>query len=327
LIYQQKIKNQLFELYKNVYGDAAPYIKRWEWEIEQNPYVEDIKIIIAEYGNTIVGASTRIPFKVKINDKILNSSFSINSMVHPDFRRKGIIQGLYKMSFKFYPLLYSRAAVPAMYKLLMKMGYQAIKPNTFMTSILSITRWGLWRLRMYNPQINIDDIFIDSKKGFYNIKEFKKEFDDFWERISPQYSNIIVKNSAYMNWRYLNIPNRQYRMFYRQDNNNIVSMAVISQSGTTAKIVDILWDKTKKNEPFFTIKYIKNICKKCGFLKILCWTPMAELRIALKKNLFMDKGEVCTFCVFTHSNSNQYFSDDAEFHFLDGDGDSEYISL
>lgn len=320
-------ENQLFELYKNVYGDAAPYIKRWEWEIEQNPYIEDIKIFIAEYNNFIIGASTRIPFKIKINDKIFNSAFSINSMVHPGFRRKGIIQQLYKMSFKFYPFLYSKGTTPAMYKLLLKIGYHSIKPNTFMTSILSGTRWGLWRLGMYKPKISIDDIFINNKKGFNEIKKFKKEFDDFWERVSPQYPNIVVKNSAYMNWRYLSIPHKQYRMFYRQDNNNIVSMAVISQSGTTAKIVDILWDKTKKDEPFFTIKYIKKICKKCGFLKILCWVPMADLRAALKKNLFMDKGEVCTFSVFARHNPNKYFSDGAEFHFVDGDSDSEYLSF
>jgi len=319
-------KNQLFELYKSVYGDATPYIKRWAWEIEQNPYIEDIKIIIAEYNNSIVGASTRMPIKIKINDKILNSSFNTNSMVHPDFRRKGIIQSINKMSFKFYPLFYAKGSMPAMYKLYMKMGYQPIKPNTFMTSILSGTRWGLWRLGMYTPQINIDDISINSKKEFYNIKEFKKEFDDFWERISPQYTNIVVKNSIYMNWRYIDIPHKKYRMFYRQENNKIVTMAVIGQSGTTVKIVDILWDKTKKDEPFLTIKYIKKVCKKCGFLKILCWTTITELRTALKKNLFMDRGEVCTFCVFTH-NTNKYFSDGTAFHFFDGDSDYEYLSL
>lgn len=320
-------KNQLFELYKAVYGDASLYIERWKWEIEQNPNIEDIKILIAEYKNSIVGATTRLPFKIKINDRILNSAFSVNSMVHPDFRRKGIIQELYNMSFEIYPLLYSKGTVLGMYKLLMKMGYQAVEPNTFMVSIISFLRWPLWRLGIYKPSVNIDDIYIDNDKGFYNIEEFRDEFDDLWGRVSSLYSNIVVKNSAYMNWRYLNIPHKQYRMFYRQDNNNIVSMAVISQSGTTAKIVDILWDKTIKDEPFYTIKYIKEICKKCGFLKILCWTPMSQLREALKKNLFVDKGETCTFSFYTRNESIEYFSNGADFHFVEGDGDSEYLTL
>ncbi|MBU0993965.1 MAG: GNAT family N-acetyltransferase [Proteobacteria bacterium] len=319
-------KSKLFDLYRNVYGDAAIYMNRWAWEVEQHPDIKDIKIFIAECENLIVGASMRIPLKIKANDKVLNSAFSINSMVHSDFRGKGIIQNLYTMSFNYYPVLYSKSTAPGMYKILIKMGYRIVEPDTVLTSILSITGWSLWRLGWYKPEIRIDDIMIDQKKGFNEIEKFGAEFDEFWDSVSPQYPNIVVKNAAFMNWRYFRIPQKKYRIFYKKSNGRITVMAVLGQSGTTAKIVDILWDRGKRDELLVTIDYIKKICRKCGFLKVLCWTPMVELRDSLKKKRFIDSGERDNLNVMINNDAFESFSVGSDFHFVLGDGDSEYLS-
>lgn len=82
----EKESNELlFQLYKETYGDENPYRKRWDWEYDKNPRKKDLKIIVAESNGQIIGATTRLPITIKYKDRIINSAFSVNSMVHPNF--------------------------------------------------------------------------------------------------------------------------------------------------------------------------------------------------------------------------------------------------
>ncbi|MDY6903904.1 MAG: GNAT family N-acetyltransferase [Thermodesulfobacteriota bacterium] len=323
--HQKEDTTALFALYEATYGDASPYARRWNWEINQNPSKRDIKIFIAEHENQIVGATTRFPFQLRSNDRIIDCAFSGNSMVHPDFRRQGIMEQLYEKASEVIPLLYSKGTMPGMYKLLMKMGYTPVYPNTYMTCILSFPRWFLWRTNKYHPEVNIDNLPLDTMAGFHKIDQFDGSMDDFWKNAALSFPHIIQKDKDYLNWRYFQIPHRHYKVLCRRQGSKISSVTVINGSGTTAKIVDILWNRDNPAEPAQTIKNIKKACKCCGYLKILCWGTHKDLRNALKKNGFWDRGETSRFSVFSKQEPVANYTNSLNFHFVEADGDAEYL--
>lgn len=317
--------NRLFVLFRNTYGESSNYENRFNWEYFNNPNEEKIKILIAVCNNQIVGATSRSPFCLVINGSRIETAFSVNSMVHSNYRRMGIMENLYKESFKIFPLLFSKGTMPGMYKLLMKLGYEPLFPNTVLTTVLSPLKWMVWRAGIYKPSPVIKTSISIAQSSFKAIDQFAEEFNAFWNRVQSSYQGIIAKNHVYMNWRYFQIPHKKYKAFYRFDEGKIVSAVVLGYKGSTGKIVDILWDHQQKDEPDATISYAKRYFKKCGFIKASCWCTYGPLRSSLKKQSFADRGESPNFSYFSNDKKLLVDSDVSKFHFVEGDGDSEYL--
>jgi hypothetical protein len=323
-IYKEDFKT-LLGLFDSTYGDSKNYRKRWEWECLRNPKADSLKIIIAQNESHLVGATSRLPFDLIIDGQTLLSAFSVNSMVHPNFRRMGIMENLYRESFKIFPLLFSKGTMPGMYKLLLKIGYQTLTPNTVLTTVLSPIKWLGWRAGLFRAASELKthtDVAADSYKP---IENFSNEFDEFWNRVHSTYKGIVAKNYEYMNWRYVHIPHRKYVALYRWDREKIVTAIVLGSAGSTGKIVDIVWDQNQKDEPFEAIKFAKRYFNVCGFIKASCWCTHKQLRSALKSQFFVDRGETPNFSYFSNDSSIHIGSDVSDFHFVEGDGDSEYL--
>jgi hypothetical protein len=101
---------------------------------------------------------------------------------------------------------------------------------------------------------------------------------------------------------------------------------VLNISGITGQIVDIFWDPSEKSEPDRIIRYAKNYCKECGLVKLTCWGTSQKLRKSLKKSLFFKRSETPRFSLYTTAYKISELSDGSRFHFVHGDGDTEYLA-
>lgn len=316
---------ELFSLFSKTYGDSSGFETRLKWEYMQNPRSKEIKIFVAEENGKLAGSTTRLPVDILLEGEIINGAFSVDSMVHPDFRRRGIMKNLYKMSAEIIPVLLSKGTNPGMYNLLMSFGYKPVLPNTYMTTILSPVRWFWWRLKIYKPNRILSNLNLNAYEDFQSVEKFSQEFDDFWKRVAPFYPGIVMRDSAYMNWRYIDIPHRSYTVLYRMRQQKIISMVVLGGTGASGKIVDIIWDPKEKSEPTYTIKFAKRYFRKRGFIKLSFWGTLARVRESLKQNFFFDRGETPRFSVYTSPDKIDRFADGNNIHFVEGDGDSEYL--
>ena len=48
---------------------------------------------------------------------------------------------------------------------------------------------------------------------FDPIDRFDSRFDQFWKGVAPSFTNLAVRDSIYLNWRYRGIPDRTYECF------------------------------------------------------------------------------------------------------------------
>ena len=316
----------MIDLANATYGDASKIICRWQWETVENPLCREVKVFGAKHSSMLVGATVRLPFVLELERRQVHTAFSVNSMVHPDFRRLGIMESLYYESLKHFPVLFSKGTMPGMYKLLLKIGYQPLLPNTTLTSVLAPMKWIGWRTGIYHPVSELKSNTYKNSENFRIVKSFGDEFDEFWGRAKATLRATVVKNQAYMNWRYFQIPHRKYVAFYRYHGGTIVSCFVLGHIGSTGKIVDILWDQNQKDEPSFSIKFAKSFLKKCGFIKASCWCTYAPLRNALKHHLFVDRGETPHFSYISKNDKVQFGNIASDLHFVEGDGDAEYLT-
>lgn len=314
----------LYDLFEATYGVKVNKAL-WEWKYLLNPRNEEIKIFVAEDNGRVVAATTRLPAELKIGENIYRVYFSVDSVVHPEYRRRGIMMNLYKTAAETMPIMLSKGTNPEMYLLLKKMGYKDIIPNTYMVKYLSLPKLVMKKLRIYKPKILLSYASVDLDAGFSHVEKFGCEFDNFFRRVSRHYDGILLKDSAYMNWRYKKIPHRSYQTFYRTVDDRIISTVILMVDKTSGSIVDIIWDKKEKDEPSKTIKFAINFFKKMGLLKISFWGTLSSLRACCEGNGFSDEKRTPHFSVYTAPTLIDQLADGREIHFISGDGDSEYL--
>lgn len=316
----------LMEIYEITYASQVNE-DLWNWKYVKNPESSGIRMIVAIVDEKIVGTTTRMPFDLLVNNEVRKAYFNVDSMVHPDYRRLGIMQSLYGYTASAMPIQYSKGTNPGMYHLLKKNGYRDVLPNTFMVNYLSIPKLLLRKINIYTPKM-VAPTEMYKKAGqegeFKYVERYGQEFDEFWRRVSTGYDGILVKNSEYMNWRYKGIPNREYHAFYRKKSGRIISAVVMRIKEVSGSIVDVLWDTNERDEPFNTIRFCVDFLRRSGALKVTCWGTLEALRKSLGKNGFQDQNETPRFSVFARSDIDA-FASGGKIHFVEGDGDSEYL--
>ena len=315
--------DKLFALFEAAYDEKID-IPKWEWKYLKNPYSKSVRIYVAEDGDVIAGATYRLPYRIKLEGTTYPFYFNVDSMVHKRYRRLGIMQRLYEMACRDLPLTYSKNTAPGMYELLLKIGFKPIHPNTYLTCVLSMSKWLKYKFKLHTPSSRWKQLNWSRDKQIQQVFKFGTEFDTFQKRISGYFDGIVIKDAVYMNWRFFEIPAKEYRVFYRKKSGTIISVVVLGMQKDIAKIVDILWDPTEKGEPANTIRFAKSYFRKSGFLKVHCWATHARLRNALKKNLFFDRGMTPRFSAFAQEGVNPVYSEGLRLHFVEGDGDSDF---
>lgn len=310
---------KIWRLHSGVYGNAKELEKRWEWEFLNYPGVEQPRVFVAELEGDTVGATVRMPVKLKVGDRVTSAGFATNSLVSPKHRGKGIIRKLYAMAAEDGRLQLSKGTTPAMYRQLLEMGYHSITPNTYMVSLLSPLRWGLWRMTGIKPWNR-------------NQENALLTFSDYTAATAFDNDNVVCDNRVdsleksleYLNWRYFHIPFQHYEVYVRRVSGKCVSWCVLAVSGMTAFLMDLDWEKEAEGEPGRTVRFAKTLARQHGAIKLVYWGTSRSLRAVLKKEGFWDRRETPHFSFFSRDPFwLDYSWGDA--HFVHGDGDNGYL--
>ena len=317
--------NQLFRLYELTYGSTEPIERRWQWQYLDHPRTDEIQVVVAEADGTVVGFTSHFPMDVMFRGEVLTSFHGSGSMIDPAYRRKGIMWGMVQKRSELLPLYYARGIAPRMYELLMKFGYTPISPDNYMIKIVSKPRWLMRKIKLSRRTGELRHDLIDDRSEFYFVDSFGEEFDEFFKRVAPQYHLTVVKDCAFMNWRYTNQPYIEYHIIYRKLNDRIVSAMVLKGYWHIGKIVDILWDNQVSDEPYASIKFACDLFDRAGFTNVYTWGTLKSFRDSLTRCGFMNLKESPLFCVTTRHDNIAELADGDRLHFVDGDGDYEFL--
>ena len=314
-----------FDLFRKVYGNTAPLENRWQWEYVGNPLRDELIIYAVQDGADLAAVTTRLPFYLKAGDKVVRSYFSVDSMALPDYRRQGLMRSLYEQSMEEMPLLYSKGAVLGMYKLLLKIGYQPITPNTYLVNYLAPLKLIFARVTGRQPEVRPHSKAFESGADMLAVERFGDEFEPFWERAAKGKHGIVVKTASYMNWRYRDIPHKKYAAYYGMQADKITFLVVLGSSGSIGKIVDILWDDDCHGELDRALRFALTYFRQIGCYKVLCWGTHRKLRNALRARRFFDRKETPRFSTYSASLPMAQYLLGENFHFVDGDGDYDFL--
>lgn len=76
-------------LYADVWGEEKS--RDWfAWRFEENPYRDEVQMVVAEEAGELVGAEPLLPFRLRIGSRTVDAYQPVDWIVHPDHRRRGI---------------------------------------------------------------------------------------------------------------------------------------------------------------------------------------------------------------------------------------------
>lgn len=317
---------RLIALKEAVYGkpvDRAVF----EWQYFRHPRAADIRVSVVEQRGEIVAATTRFPATFRLDGEDCPAFFNIDSMVHPDHRRKGRMRDLYRFARALLPpsaLLFSKGSSSQIYPLLLSIGHQEITPNTHLVSYPSATRWLMSRLRLRGPSQVGEGRSPAGFEEFRAMERFDADFDAFFRRVAARYSALFVRDAAYMNWRYRDVPHRRYVVFQRVVNDRMAAVVVLSVHGDQGQIVDVLWDPDAPDAPERCVRFAQAYFDEHQCVRVVCFATHPRLRDVLNGAGFLDRGETPRFSAFIPPSRQTAFQRIADLHVVDGDGDTEF---
>jgi len=235
----------------------------WRWEFMGGPDGKAF-IYIAEEKGSLIGHFADIPRRFSVNGKVVLGTLSLDLMVRPDFRRRGIFEemGTYAVQhvkaerglfLTAYPIRKEtiRGLIKIGWKKIVELPvlvypirfqgivnrYLHIRPLSFLLGGVI----GVFHLLLFQGRARakaVGGIDVDQ------VDQLGEEFDLFWQRASSISSIIGVRDQCFLNWRYRKNPSRTYTIYRTKKNGEMTGYIVLRKVDllqfNSAVIVDLL---------------------------------------------------------------------------------------
>ena len=148
--------------------------------------------------------------------------------------------------------------------------------DRFRSSLIWLVSWlnqpGLGR------NIPVSDITIRKLTGFDD------SFDHFWELCQPVKALGLVKDCAYLSWRYSQHPNRVYQILGAFEAGNLVGYLVLHKAKFKSSICELEILPGKDQAIFSLVQHAAQAAKESGSLALAIWVSNhSPLRLSLQK--------------------------------------------
>jgi hypothetical protein len=303
--YQVSDLEGLLELERSMREDSELADERFiRWQYFDNPAGKAIVKIAKTEGGEVVGQYAAMPMTVKVFDQQIKAALILNVMTKKTYLRQGIFASLIektadqcqKEQYQFSYGCPNENSYPGFIK---KSGFADLHhiPLLLFPSDLRaiVKRKTNGFLAFFAPNFLFS---LDKKATDGNVAEITADdwsmLHAFWEEAKKRYPIMVVRDEAFLKWRYLAAPTREYKLFvYKKENvvlGYIVAAAKKVGGNSYGMILDFLvkGGETKaarqllyKCFRFFKEKCVQlvtclmlkhafeySILKKCGFFKM-----------------------------------------------------------
>jgi len=268
--YKEGDEEGIFELWKAVYPamkyDQEKWMRWWQWMYKENP-VGPGRIWMAEDDNKIVAHHPLVFIMLKVGNRIMKASYSIDRMTHPDYRHQGIASKVQRQVLdeaeRQGVCISLGTPNEASHAVDMKTGYFDIARKQIVCKPLN---WGnAIKLRSSNRLLSefgaiggsiLDKIFCRRKRApviegltISRVQFFDERINEFCAKVSNQYEIMVVRNKEYLNWRYVAVPDVSYSIYIAEKGNQIYGYLVLRCMQQEHAKAGVIFDILAESQP------------------------------------------------------------------------------
>jgi GNAT superfamily N-acetyltransferase len=247
---------------------SAEYIR---WQHAANPAgLARVGLAKANGSESIVGVKWLVPLKIQAGNEIVLGSHSCYVLVHPDYRRQGIMSTLvafceesgrqqgYRFAYGFpnprsYPgfvgrLGWSDLGEAGLFLRPLNAGRlvtRRLGEGALQRALGAVASAGSRLLCRPHP-LPADTATMSVK----DVQTTDPALDDFWLRVRGKYPIMVVRDCRFLDWRYRQVPARDYQLRAARQDGQIVATVVLRSTTiegvACGMVVDLLVEPSQR---------------------------------------------------------------------------------
>jgi len=313
----------------------------FDWQYKKNPEGDAVVVTVKDpdNNNAIIGVNAFLPMSFGYNQKIVRCFLSCNSIIDPDYRKKGIFTQLVSK----IPEIFAKKEFSIIYGIPNLNSRKIFSQNHF----LEISKLPLL-VKPLNLSSYFDSQFSNILKPFdifwkpkvspspdikFLENEITSEFDELMNKSLNRSTIIHFRNKEFLQWRYIKHPTRDYKILTLRNNSKLSGYIVTREMEIFSKkigvIVDFMLDSSIEQKTNF-----QNLVKTAlldfwkNDISIVIATSkfgMIEEQILRKSGFFKApsflKQEQIPLIISTFNENFENFKNFDEWYFVLGDYD------
>jgi len=261
--YRPEDETGVLSLWKAAFGkDMSPVL--WRWKYLENPYNLQIALCVNEDGKVLVMYGG-IPYRVHWGGETVCVTHLADIMSHPVCRGTGLFV---RAGTAFFDLFAGPEATIFYYGFPGQFHFDIGEKYLEYTALKGGVGFLTARTRDLAPKVTRFGCQIEQ------ISDIDNSFDHLWERCRANYPFALIRDSAFLRWRFSKHPLRKYELWgYRPYlKKGWKAYAVVAIEGEKARIVDIFGPPSGKTVSAFLARLGAQFAER-GIEKVETWLP------------------------------------------------------
>ncbi|MGE5340276.1 MAG: GNAT family N-acetyltransferase [Candidatus Omnitrophota bacterium] len=189
-------------------------LDNWHWKFTASNPAGHALIWVAEHDSHLVGHFAAVPYRLKVFDEIVTASHTIGALVDKKYRNRGLLKFVGE---KLMDELV-RHHIPFTWGFPNQLAHRFENVVLAYNDLVSFDRWTC-------PKKGIVSSPKDS--AIRPITAFDSQADQLWQSCAPDYPIAVVRESIYLNWRYLQRPDWDYFPFGLYENDGLTGYIIL----------------------------------------------------------------------------------------------------
>ena len=246
------------------YGDVAlSHESYFDWLFGQNPAGEPIIPVARENGTSqVVGFAMFVPMRVVHGGKTSRALLGANLLVDRNYRRQGMSNVIEntgsdiarsERGYGFFYTFPNTNSLPGT----VKRGSRVVARIPLLIRPLDIDSLAKthishpvvqWFVRIgWNLASNL--VWPERKPGdgrtpvtVVPITEFDSSYDGLWDEVKTKYDTMLIRDRAFLNWRFVEIPDRSYHILSARQDGKLLGYVVLRYADIRGERVGLVVD-------------------------------------------------------------------------------------
>jgi GNAT superfamily N-acetyltransferase len=335
--------DELFRLYRAVFGEALAESsrRRWRWQYLDNPATAPggPEIWVARDGGTLLGQYASMPVHLRWGDRQLRSSWGMDVFLSPAARGRGVGARLFTAWSDSVEVALGLGLTTSSYGLFRKLSYADVGPVPFHYRILDPRavaarrlgpKWagiagrllGLgWRVRHRERPLPPGDVVVAP------VARFDARYDALWDRAGASYAMCVRRDAAYLNWKYLDCPQRRYDIVEAVRGGTLAGFALSRHEEHRGLrlgwIVDLFAHADDHAVRDALLGHVLDGFRRAGVARAQAFSMSAAVGAGLARRGFRRGDSPMQFCVRARVPSDGVFAATGRWHVMFGDSDMD----
>jgi len=268
--YQPGDEIQILELFKRVYGHERS-LSHWRWKFLENPAGQQISLAVDEDGS-IIGQFAGLPVVAATANETILLTQGIDHMVDAARRREGVYTALAR---HFFETFVTSTGAAAWYAFPVRENFD-IEMKAFDCSALhqvSVLTSDLSKAEPWRPSLrHAQRCRVD------HLDRAGPPVDELWNSCRSELPVATVRDSRYLNWRYVDCPDIEYRLTVVTDRvSKRVRGLAVTRNGwfdqPIALMVDWLVPASDLEAGRILLEHCHSLARERGLNAVQAWFP------------------------------------------------------